>query len=146
MPEQQIQSMHTQTIPVIPTVEQLGSFPYAVFPPMHEAPRGMSNAPPQTWNASTGIAPSQTHINPPAIPQPTTYRPSQPSHQPQPQPQQYRNHWDGYSHPQDGMSAQHPSYTQEYRYREEPTSWVQSQNTYFEPSVRMLVLSPSIYL
>ncbi|EDR11594.1 uncharacterized protein LACBIDRAFT_313965 [Laccaria bicolor S238N-H82] len=133
MPEQQIQPMHTQSIPVIPTVEQMGSFPYPVYPPMHEAPRGMSNAPPQTWNASAGIAPSQTHINPPAIPQPTSYRPSQPSHQPQPQPLQYR-HWDGYPHPQDGMSVQHPSYTHEFRYREEHTGWVQPQNAYFEHS------------
>ncbi|KXN90810.1 hypothetical protein AN958_03464 [Leucoagaricus sp. SymC.cos] len=86
-------------------------------------------APPPPWQGTTGIAPSQTHLNPPPPPPPPPGQ-EQIIHRPQ-------THWDGYSHnghPAEAIPGPSTGETYEYRYRDDGNGngqWVQAQ--YYDP-------------
>ncbi|KAK0455445.1 uncharacterized protein EV420DRAFT_1553680 [Desarmillaria tabescens] len=114
------QPLHPQALqpPAIPTVESLVhaqqhfQYPIYAMPP----PRTM-HAPPQTWQATTGIAPQQTHIAPPPPPPP----PQPPHHVLRP------DTWD-YEPPDPDTNAT----PYDFRYRDEQ-SWVPpTHNPYYE--------------
>jgi hypothetical protein len=96
-------------------------------PPPRVQPEG---APPPPWQGTTGIAPSQTHLNPPPPPPPNQ---EQLIHRPPSQ-------WDGYSH--NGHSSgpipgQSTGESYEYRYRDDGNSngqWV-GAHSYYDPAV-----------
>lgn len=104
------------------------AYPYPVYHPMdpqraiHATP---PSAPPQTWEASNGIAPQQTHIAPPPhmMPRHThDYREDQT--------------WPGGYHQQQPTQAaamvNDVGAGYDYRYREDPTNWVAAPTQYYE--------------
>jgi len=83
-------------------------------------------APPPQWPGTTGIAPSQTHLNPPPPPPPGQ---EHMMHRPPPQ-------WDGYAHPGQSIPGPSTGETYEYRYRDDGNEqWVPTHG-YYEPGVR----------
>ncbi|KZT71055.1 hypothetical protein DAEQUDRAFT_688512 [Daedalea quercina L-15889] len=103
------------------------AFQYAVYgaPSMHPP----TAAPPQSWQAANGIAPSQTHMQPPPHMMPhDPYRDGQAAwgsayHQPPPPPPP--------SHP--GALVAPPGSEYDYRYREDQRPWVPSPEYYQPP-------------
>lgn len=96
-------------------------FPYPVYAPGLQPPqRPLHTAPgpPQTWQQSVGIAPQQTHLAPPQhIQVPNLI---------------HRQSWNGYegAQPADPMAG--PSNgTYDYRYRDEPPTWVTGSESYY---------------
>ncbi|KAI0674975.1 hypothetical protein C8Q78DRAFT_1009868 [Trametes maxima] len=128
-------------MPVPHPAHMVAQFPYPVYgAPMEVSPRAMqppTSGPPQTWQAANGIAPSQTHIAPPAAPPP----PGQPDHPMMERHPGYgedQQAWNPAYHPiqppPPGMVP--PEYG--YRYREDQTGgWVQEgyygQHQYEQP-------------
>lgn len=90
-------------------------------------------APPPQWQGTTGIAPSQTHLNPPPPPPPP---PSQ-EHMMHRPPSQ----WDGYAHSGQSIPGPSTGESYEYRYRDDGNGqWVPAHG-YYEPEVRPKKLS-----
>jgi hypothetical protein len=133
----QPQDVHHQSISpmaVDPVVPAHNTFPYPVYTTtLHpQPPRGMPPAPPQTWQASTGIAPQQTHLA--AVGHMISRPPFR------------EDGWDGYDHTAahaaaaaDGMAGPATN-GYDYRYRDDQNGWVGS-NPYYDPSVK-----PSLWI
>ncbi|KAF8070020.1 hypothetical protein FPV67DRAFT_1578967 [Lyophyllum atratum] len=103
-------------------VDAHNSFPYhpVYGATMHPSrPMQASAAPPQTWQASGGIAPQQTHLAPPPIPH-----------------MMHRPQWDGYEHPAhpDVMGGPATAGYPEYRYRDDQETWVPGPHPYYDPA------------
>lgn len=114
-----------------PSQPQPQSQPNGVVEGPSSSPRRPpEGVPPPPWQATTGIAPSQTHINPPPPP------PNQEHmiHRPPP-------HWEGYGHnghPSGPIPGPSTGETYEYRFREDANGggqWVPA-HSYYDPGVR----------
>ena len=109
----------------IPSQSQANTNACPSSPPRVQPVQSEVTPPPQ-WQGTTGIAPSQTHLNPPPPPPPP---PSQ-EHMMHRSPSQ----WDGYP----GQSIPGPSTGEsyEYRYRDDDNGqWIPT-HSYYEPGVR----------
>lgn len=104
-----------------PPQPQPGTSAAGPSPPPRVQPEGA----PSPWQGTTGIAPSQTHLNPPPPPNQEHLM-----HRPPP--------WDGYSHnghPGEPIPGPSAGEGYEYRYRDDDASqWVPTQ-TYYDPGV-----------
>jgi hypothetical protein len=128
------QTLHQAIQPVIdanidPLVHAQSTFFYS--PQIHNNPRSMhpvTSAPPPTWQAANGIAPQQTHIQPPShMLARTAFR---------------EESWEAYDHPAPAgpLVGGQPSPGYDYRYREDQAEWVPSTGDYYDPSVSAKVL------
>jgi hypothetical protein len=127
----QPQPVHHQSISpmaVDPVVPAHNTFPYPVYTTnLHpQPPRGLPPAPPQTWQASTGIVPQQTHLA--AVGHMISRPPFR------------EDGWDGYDPTAaqaaaDGMAGPATN-GYDYRYRDDQNGWVGS-NPYYDPSVSL---------
>ncbi|KAG5641274.1 hypothetical protein DXG03_005586 [Asterophora parasitica] len=122
-------ALDPQAITPMTVVAAHNSFPYhPVYGTSMHPSRSMqpsAPAPPQTWQATGGIAPQQTHLAPP------------PLHM-LPRPPQFRDTWEGYdqtAHPPPEAMAGPSTATYDYRYREEQGQWVPGVNPYYDPAV-----------
>ncbi|KAI0087957.1 hypothetical protein BDY19DRAFT_994383 [Irpex rosettiformis] len=116
----------TQSVP--PTAHQ-GPFTYPP-PPMHPD----ASAPPQTWQANSGIAPQQTHIAPPPpYRHPQDYREwsyqPPPQAQPQPPPPATSTQQHNAQPPPTIDYQSHPGY--DYGYRDREQGWVDGAAEYY---------------
>ncbi|GLB45092.1 putative BRCT domain, a BRCA1 C-terminus domain [Lyophyllum shimeji] len=129
-PPQQPQPLHPQVITpmtVNSLVDAHNSYPYhpvygANMHPSRPMPPPTTAAPPQTWQASGGIAPQQTHLAPPPIPQ-MLHRPPQ-----------FRDDWAGYeqaAHPADAVGGPAGAAGYAYQYRDDQNAW--GPNAYYDP-------------
>ena len=130
-PQHSIQPQNITPMTVSSIVEaHQNDYPYPVYTSgIHPGQRALqpAPAPPQTWQQSVGIAPQQTHLAPPPMPH-LLHRP--------------HDGWNGYEHPAHpsdplvGPSNGH----YDYRYRDEPPTWVGGPDAYYGPVLLVSIL------
>lgn len=144
--QQQAQAMPPPPISATPADQLMHqaqhAYPYPVYAtPMEVAAGAMhppTAAPPQSWQAANGIAPQQTHMQPPPPPAPhmIAYRDDQgwnPAyHQPPP--------------PHPGAMVAPPGPEYDYRYREDQRGWVTAPPEYYQQAYEPPYTEPDAYM